>query len=77
LIGENQLESSTYIVYKFREFVGVEALISTLGEEKGTIEDVHEPYLLKEGFLLRTSRGREISDKTWKILGGRKNQFDL
>ncbi|RLA63287.1 MAG: Holliday junction branch migration DNA helicase RuvB [Epsilonproteobacteria bacterium] len=57
--------------------VGIEALISTLGEEKGTIEDVHEPYLLKEGYLLRTSRGREISDKTWEILGGRKNQLDF
>ncbi|RLA61617.1 MAG: Holliday junction branch migration DNA helicase RuvB, partial [Epsilonproteobacteria bacterium] len=45
--------------------------------EKGTIEDVHEPYLLKEGYLLRTSRGREISDKTWEILGGRKNQLDF
>jgi holliday junction DNA helicase RuvB len=43
--------------------VGIEALSATLGEDRDTIEDVYEPYLLKEGFLLRTPRGREISDK--------------
>ncbi len=41
--------------------VGIEALCATLSEERSTIEDVYEPYLLKEGFLLRTSRGRVIS----------------
>ncbi|OIQ18237.1 MAG: Holliday junction DNA helicase RuvB [Bacteriovorax sp. MedPE-SWde] len=49
--------------------VGVEALCATLGEDRNTIEDVYEPYLLKEGFLIRTPRGREISEKTRKILG--------
>jgi len=43
--------------------VGIEALCATLGEDRDTIEDVYEPYLLKEGFLLRTPRGREISEK--------------
>lgn len=43
--------------------VGIEALCATLAEDRNTIEDVYEPYLLKEGFLLRTPRGREISDK--------------
>jgi Holliday junction DNA helicase RuvB len=43
--------------------VGIEALCATLGEDRSTIEDVFEPYLLKEGFLLRTPRGRELSDK--------------
>lgn len=43
--------------------VGIEALCATLSEDRGTIEDVYEPYLLKEGFLLRTPRGRMISDK--------------
>ena len=43
--------------------VGIEALCATLSEDRGTIEDVYEPYLLKEGFLLRTPRGRVISDK--------------
>ncbi len=43
--------------------VGIEALCATLAEDRITIEDVFEPYLLKEGLLLRTPRGREITDK--------------
>ncbi|WP_127715694.1 Holliday junction branch migration DNA helicase RuvB [Halobacteriovorax sp. HLS] len=43
--------------------VGIEALCATLSEDRTTIEDVYEPYLLKEGFLIRTPRGREISQK--------------
>ncbi|MCR9202980.1 MAG: Holliday junction branch migration DNA helicase RuvB [Halobacteriovoraceae bacterium] len=43
--------------------VGIEALCATLGEERSTIEDVFEPFLLKEGYLLRTPRGRELSEK--------------
>lgn len=43
--------------------VGIDALSATLGEDKQTIEEVYEPYLLKEGLLMRTSRGRVISDK--------------
>ena len=43
--------------------VGIEALCATLAEDRTTIEDVYEPFLLKEGFVLRTPRGREISDK--------------
>ncbi len=43
--------------------VGIEALCATLSEDRGTIEDVYEPYLLKEGLLIRTPRGRQNSDK--------------
>lgn len=43
--------------------VGIEALSATLGEDKQTIEEVYEPFLLKEGLLLRTPRGRVLSDK--------------
>jgi Holliday junction DNA helicase RuvB len=43
--------------------VGIEALCATLSEDRNTIEDVYEPFLLKEGFLVRTPRGREISEK--------------
>ena len=50
--------------------VGIEALCATLAEDKSTIEDVYEPYLLKEGFLLRTPRGRINSEKTKKHLKG-------
>lgn len=48
--------------------VGIEALSATLSEDRSTIEDVYEPYLLKEGFLIRTPRGREISEKSKKHL---------
>jgi holliday junction DNA helicase RuvB len=52
--------------------VGIEALCATLSEDRTTIEDVFEPYLLKEGFILRTPRGRAISDKTRDHLGSQK-----
>ena len=42
--------------------VGIESLCATLNEERGTLEDVYEPFLLKTGLLRRTARGREISD---------------
>jgi Holliday junction DNA helicase RuvB len=43
--------------------VGIDALCATLGEDRTTIEDVYEPYLLKEGFLIRTPRGRMVGKK--------------
>jgi Holliday junction DNA helicase RuvB len=43
--------------------VGIEALCATLSEDRSTIEDVYEPYLLKEGFLIRSPRGRMNSEK--------------
>ncbi len=43
--------------------VGIEALCATLSEDRETIEDVYEPYLLKEGYLIRTPRGRECSTR--------------
>ena len=49
--------------------VGVEALASSIGEEVSTIEDVIEPYLLQEGYLKRTSRGRMVTDLAYKHLG--------
>ncbi|MDX1625119.1 MAG: Holliday junction branch migration DNA helicase RuvB [Wenzhouxiangellaceae bacterium] len=49
--------------------VGVESLAAALSEERGTIEDVIEPYLIQQGFLVRTSRGRQATDRTWRHLG--------
>ncbi len=49
--------------------VGIEAIASSIGEERGTIEDVYEPYLLQIGFLKRTSRGRIVTDKAYEHLG--------
>lgn len=42
--------------------VGIDALSATLGEDKQTIEEVYEPYLLKQGLILRTPRGRQLSE---------------
>jgi holliday junction DNA helicase RuvB len=44
--------------------VGVDTISAAIGEEKDTIEDVYEPFLIQEGFLVRTKRGREVTEKT-------------
>ncbi|MGH8272669.1 MAG: Holliday junction DNA helicase RuvB C-terminal domain-containing protein, partial [Gammaproteobacteria bacterium] len=49
--------------------VGVESLAAAIGEERGTIEDVIEPFLIQQGFLKRTSRGRMATARTWSHLG--------
>jgi Holliday junction DNA helicase RuvB len=49
--------------------VGVENLAAAIGEEKGTIEDVLEPYLIQQGFIIRTPRGRMATRHAWSQLG--------
>ena len=49
--------------------VGVESLAAALSEERGTLEDVIEPYLIQQGFLMRTARGRMATHKAWRHLG--------
>ena len=49
--------------------VGVESLAAAIGEERGTIEDVLEPYLIQQGFLMRTPRGRMATRNAWSYLG--------
>ncbi len=49
--------------------VGVETLAAALAEARDTLEDVVEPYLIQEGFLVRTSRGRMLGDPGWRHLG--------
>ncbi len=53
--------------------VGIDAISSSIGEEATTIEDVYEPYLLQQGFLKRTSRGRIVTDYGYQILGRNRN----
>ncbi len=48
--------------------VGIEAIASSIGEEQTTIEDVYEPYLLQNGFLKRTNRGRMVTEKAYEHL---------
>jgi len=60
--------------------VGIDSLASSLGEERNTIEDVYEPYLVQEGYIVRTARGRVATKaaydhfgKTWS--GNQKELF--
>jgi Holliday junction DNA helicase RuvB len=48
--------------------VGISTISTAVGEDAGTIEEVYEPYLIKEGFLKRTPRGREVTDLAYKHL---------
>ena len=49
--------------------VGVDAIASAIGEERGTVEDLIEPFLIQGGFLIRTPRGRMASGKTYEHFG--------
>lgn len=49
--------------------VGLETLAASVGEEKGTLEDVVEPFLIQQGFLVRTSRGRQLTESGYAQLG--------
>lgn len=58
------------IIQKFRGGpVGLSTIATALGEDPGTIEEVYEPYLIKEGFIKRTPRGREVTDLAYSHLG--------
>ena len=54
--------------------VGLDTLAAAIGEDSGTVEDVYEPYLLKNGFLQRTPRGRVVTDLAYTHLGFDKNE---
>ena len=49
--------------------VGVESLAAALSEERGTLEDVIEPYLIQQGYLVRSARGRMATHKAYTLLG--------
>lgn len=49
--------------------VGVESVAAAIGDERGTIEDVIEPYLIQQGFLMRTPRGRMATRRAWQHFG--------
>lgn len=49
--------------------VGLDTIASALGEDRGTLEDVIEPYLIQEGFLMRTPKGRVATSKCWQYFG--------
>lgn len=53
--------------------VGITTIATAVGEESGTIEEVYEPFLIQEGYLMRTPRGREATELAYKHLGKIKN----
>ena len=64
----------TTIIDKFKGGpVGLTTIATALGEDPGTIEEVYEPFLIKEGFIKRTPRGREVTDLAYRHLG--RNHF--
>ena len=72
------------IIHKFKGGpVGISTIATAVGEDAGTIEEVYEPFLIQEGFLVRTPRGREATELSYKHLGvsipsknGTLNLFD-
>ncbi|MFN6038005.1 MAG: Holliday junction DNA helicase RuvB C-terminal domain-containing protein, partial [Bacteroidota bacterium] len=63
--------------------VGINTISTAVGEEAGTIEEVYEPFLIQEGYIMRTPRGREATELAYKHLGksmygksGRNSLFD-
>ena len=67
----------TTIITKFKGGpVGLTTIATALGEDPGTIEDVYEPFLIKEGFIRRTPRGREVTDLAYSHLG-KKNEKNI
>ncbi len=83
-INENGLDSTDvdYLMSIIKKFnggpVGIESIASSIGEEATTIEDVIEPFLLQEGYVKRTSRGRIITEKTYREfkINEQKTLFD-
>ena len=84
-VDENGLDDMdikilTTIVDKFKGGpVGINTIATAVGEDAGTIEEVYEPFLIKEGFINRTQRGREATQQAYKHLGinFRGSQGDL
>jgi len=56
--------------------VGVESVAAAIGEERGTIEDVIEPFLIQQGFLMRTPRGRVATRNAWRHFGLKQPSSD-
>ena len=66
-VDRNILET---IIHKFQGGpVGLDTLAASIGEDSGTIEDVYEPYLLKNGFIQRTPKGRVVTELAYRHLG--------
>ena len=70
--GLDQMDNKilSTIIYKFKGGpVGISTIATAVSEEAGTLEEVYEPFLIKEGFIQRTSRGREVTESAYQHLG--------
>ena len=66
------------IITKFKGGpVGANTIATAVGEDQGTLEEVYEPFLIKEGFIMRTPRGREATELAYKHLGLEKGNINL
>jgi len=77
--GLDQLDNKllSTIIDKFRGGpVGLTTIATALGEDAGTLEEVYEPFLIKEGFIKRTPRGREVTELAYEHLGRRYEARD-
>lgn len=69
-LDEMDIRILSAIVDKFKGGpVGITTISTAVGEEAGTIEEVYEPFLIQEGYLIRTPRGRQATDQAYKHLG--------
>jgi len=67
----------TTLIEKFKGGpVGLTTIATAVGEDAGTIEEVYEPFLIQEGFMARTPRGRVIMDKAYAHLGKKRMSTD-
>ncbi|WP_454880542.1 Holliday junction branch migration DNA helicase RuvB [Sphingobacterium detergens] len=78
-VDENGLDEMdnkilTTIIDKFKGGpVGLKTIATAVGEDEGTIEEVYEPFLIQEGYIMRTSRGRECTEAAYRHLGRAHN----
>ena len=69
-LDEMDIRILSAIIEKFKGGpVGITTISTAVGEEAGTIEEVYEPFLIQEGYLIRTPRGRQATDQAYKHLG--------
>ena len=77
--GLDQIDNKllTTIIDKFKGGpVGLTTIATAVGEDPGTLEEVYEPFLIKEGFLKRTPRGREVTELAYTHLGRKRISSD-
>lgn len=79
MFGLDEMDNKilTTVIEKFKGGpVGLTTIATAVGEDAGTIEEVYEPFLIQEGFMARTPRGRVVMDKAYSHLGKKRSSAD-